>query len=257
VLFGLVHGSTQNSSGWDLLITELQRLGHESICVDLPNNPAASATVYAQVIAEKIPRHRNDVTVVAHSASGLFLPLVPAQRLVFLAALIPQPGISLLDQLKASPQMLSPEWLGKNPVGDNQIAHRFLFHDCAPETAAGALTTLRLTNARQAMIEICPLKAWPAIPSTYILCTGDRTIQPEWSRHAARERLGCEALELPGGHCRTSRGRVSWGNAREARLIDHRDELRIDDALIGSKQAQPMDPGRSDNRAIARIPKRV
>jgi pimeloyl-ACP methyl ester carboxylesterase len=203
--FCLVHGSTQNSTAWDLLIPELRLLGHEAVRMELPNDPAASATQYADLIAEAVPADLLDVTVVAHSASGLFLPLVPSRRqvrrLVFLAAVVPQLGASLLDQFKANPSMLNPDWIGKNPVDDDQIARQFLFHDCSPETAEWALTTRRLTNARQAIVEICPLERWPAVPCTYILCTGDRTIQPDWSRQAARERLGCEALELPGGHC--------------------------------------------------------
>jgi len=203
--FCLVHGSTQDSSGWDLLVPELERLGHQTIRMDLPNDPAASATQYADWIADAIPADLQDATVVAHSASGLFLPLVPSlhpiRRLVFLAAVLPCIGVSLIDQLKADSSMMNLEWLGKNPVADDQIARQFLFHDCSPATAAWALTTRRLTNARQAIVETCPLEQWPAVPCNYILCTGDRTIQPDWSRHAARERLGCEALELPGGHC--------------------------------------------------------
>src|ERR1022692_1815598 len=103
-MFCLVHGSTQDSSGWDLLVPELERLGHEAVRVDLPNDPAASATRYADVIAEAIPPDLQDVTVVAHSASGLFLPLVPSRRpvrrLVFLAAVLPRIGASLIDQIK-------------------------------------------------------------------------------------------------------------------------------------------------------------
>src|SRR5208282_3315702 len=33
-LFCLVHGSTQNASGWARLVPELQRRGHRSICVE-------------------------------------------------------------------------------------------------------------------------------------------------------------------------------------------------------------------------------
>lgn len=204
-MFLLVHGATQSSSGWDLLVPELEQLGHQAVRVDLPNDPLASAARYADLIAEAIPRDSADVCVVAHSASGLFLPLVPSRhpvrRLIFLAAVLPRPGASLIDQLKANPSMMNPEWLGKNPVDDDRIALDFLFHDCSPETAAWALTTRRLTSARQAIVETCPLDNWPAVPCSYIVCTDDRTIQPEWSRQAARERLGCEALELPGGHC--------------------------------------------------------
>ena len=72
---------------------------------------------------------RGDVVVVAHSASGLFLPLVPGkcrvQRLVFLAAVIPQIGQSLLDQVNDDPQMLKPrvDWQRSH----QRPANRFTF----------------------------------------------------------------------------------------------------------------------------------
>ena len=49
--------------------------------------------------------------------------------------------------------------------------------------------------------EVTPLQAWPNVPSGYIVCTEDRTAAPAWARRAARERLGVEPIELPGGHC--------------------------------------------------------
>ncbi|MGH9039063.1 MAG: alpha/beta fold hydrolase, partial [Acidimicrobiia bacterium] len=48
--------------------------------------------------------------------------------------------------------------------------------------------------------EPCPLERWPDVPGSYILCTDDRPIPPAWSRRIAREQLGVEAIELPGGH---------------------------------------------------------
>jgi pimeloyl-ACP methyl ester carboxylesterase len=174
--------------------------------MNLPTNePDASATRYADVIAEAIPAHRDDAVVVAHSASGLFLPLVPdkrrVRRLVFLAAVIPQIGKSLRDQVNEHKEMFNPDWLGKDPTKDNQLALNFLFHDCSPEVSAWALRTMSLMFARWAILEVCPLKVWPVVPSTYILCQEDRAIKPQWSRRAARERLGVASIELPGGHC--------------------------------------------------------
>jgi pimeloyl-ACP methyl ester carboxylesterase len=39
------------------------------------------------------------------------------------------------------------------------------------------------------------------VPCSYILCRDDRTATPSWARRAARERLGVEPIEVPGGHC--------------------------------------------------------
>ena len=205
-LFCLVHGSTQNAAGWDLLVPELDRRGHETVRVTLPaDQPDASAAVYADFIARAIPSGRRDAIVVAHSASGLFLPVVaarrPLRRIVFLAAILPQMGKSFLDQLGENKDMLNPEWIGKDPKRDERVAVEFLFHDCSPEVAQWALTTLRLMYARRAMEEVCPLQSWPDVRSSFIVCANDKTVRPVWCRWAARERLGVAAIELPGGHC--------------------------------------------------------
>jgi hypothetical protein len=139
-LFCLVHGSTQNASCWDLLIPKLEQHSHQVVRVNLPTSePEASATRYAEVIVAAIPADRDDAIVVAHSASGLFLPLVPqkrhVRRLVFLAAVIPRIGKSLLDQINDDKGMFNPEWLGKDPTKDDQLALKFLFHDCSSETS--------------------------------------------------------------------------------------------------------------------------
>jgi len=204
-LFCLVHGSAQGVAGWDLLARELSSRGHNCVLPGLPaDTPEARATAYARVIADAIPAGDGDAIVVAHSASGMFLPFVPAfreiRRMVFLAAVVPGLGLSILDQVKADGDMLNPEWMGKNPMNDD-VAINFLFHDCSPEVAQWALTTRRLTIAKRAMIETCPLESWPSVSSTYIVCGEDRTIQPQWSRRVARDRLGVDAIELPGGHC--------------------------------------------------------
>ena len=172
---------------------------------ELPTHqPEATADHYAQVIAQAIGQ-RSGAIVIAHSASGMFLPLVPqyveVKRLVFLAAFVPKPGVSFLEQFKTSPDMLNPEWVGKDPTRDEKAAMQFLFHDCSPEVARWALSTRRLMNARAAIMEPCPLARYPDTLRSYIVCSDDRTVQPQWSRRAAREVLGVDAIEMPGGHC--------------------------------------------------------
>lgn len=50
------------------------------------------------------------------------------------------------------------------------------------------------------MTETTPLEHWPSVPAIYVLTTEDRVVNPAWSRRAARERLGVDPVELPGGH---------------------------------------------------------
>ena len=205
-VFCLIHGSTQNPSGWNLLTPELESQGHKVVCPDLPvDRPEASATYYAEAVMAALRESADPPIVVAHSVSGLFLPLVAKQRtvarMVFLAATIPQVGKSALQQLQSDPDMICPEWIGKDPTKDAQLAMKFLFHDCSPDVAHWALSTIRLMYAHGALTEICPLDMWPDVPSSYFLCREDRTLNPSWWRVACRERLGCDPIEVDSGHC--------------------------------------------------------
>lgn len=204
--FCLIHGSGQDSRVWQLLENELTARGHVVATPKMPmNEPDVGAQHYALAAAGSLSSSEEAI-VVAHSASGLFLPLVatlvPTSLMVFLAAAIPVPGKSFLDQLAPDPTvMFNPGWIGQNPVEDDDAALNFLFHDCPPEVASWALATRVDWYPEGLYEEACPLLDWPDTPSAYVLCTDDRTIRPDWSRWAARDRLGVEAIELPGGHC--------------------------------------------------------
>jgi pimeloyl-ACP methyl ester carboxylesterase len=206
-LFCLIHGSAQHAGVWALLTPELRRRGHATVAVHLPGDePESGAGRYAQVVAESLEGADEDVIAVAHSASGLFLPLVaelrPVRRLIFLAGVIPRLGASFTDQLRAEADvMFDPDWIGQDPSTDAEAALRFLFHDCEPDVARWGLTTRSSWYPEGLYAEVCPLRSWPKVPSSYIVCADDRTIRPEWSRQAARSALGVEAIELPGGHC--------------------------------------------------------
>ena len=207
----LVNGSTQNPLCWKLLVLELERRGHRTITPSLPvDEPSASGRRYAEVIARALEDADDDVMLIGHSASGMFIPLVPSlhpiRQLVYLAALVPKPGASIRDQYTIDPDMLNPEWVatcraGNDPSTNDEVAIKFLFHDCQPEAINLGLATRMRMYAEGAMTEVFPLDALPEVPSSYILCSDDRTISPDWSRRTARERLRVEAIELPGGHC--------------------------------------------------------
>jgi len=223
-VFCLAHGSTQDVSGWALLVPELRRRGHQAACVNLPNDePEASATRYAEAIAEAIRDSAEPPIIVAHSASGLYLPIVatlrPVSRVVFLAAFVPEIGKSPMEQFQANPGMVWPDWVGKDPTKDDTVAMQFLFHDCSPEIATWALTTRRLMYARGALTRTFPLEHWPDAPMSYVLCREDRTLRPEFWREYVQEQLGIIPIELAGGHCpHVSRpgelaevlGRLTW-----------------------------------------------
>ena len=141
---------------------------------------------------------------VAHSASGMYLPIVAEQfrprRMIFLAALIPQPGRSIIEQFNADPSMFNPAWIGKNPM-DDSVALEFVYHDCPADRDRVGIINTRAFLCEKGYGRTMPSLRWPPVPASYIACLDDRTIAPAWPMRAAREWLHVEPFVLPGGHC--------------------------------------------------------
>jgi pimeloyl-ACP methyl ester carboxylesterase len=208
-IFGLVHGAGLGAWCWERLVDELGARGHEAAVVDLPlYDPSASAAQLADIILDAFAAI-DLLALVGHSISGLVVPLVAARRrvsrLIFLHAVLPEPGKSLVEQVSAEPDMFNPEMMKVSPAwwSDEAIATRFLFHDCSPAIAREACTRLRPGGQGRGVLvtESTPLEAWPRVPCAYIVCNEDRTARPDWARRAARERLGVDPIGIPGGHC--------------------------------------------------------
>jgi pimeloyl-ACP methyl ester carboxylesterase len=203
--FGLVHGGGFGAWCWEQLLPELEARGFGAVTVDLtPEDQAAGAAHCAKVVSRAFGA-ADDLVLVGHSIAGLIIPLVAAQRplkrLVFLHALLPQPGQSVVGQLRSEPDMFNPEmFTAQAPFWEDEaVAIHFLLHDCPPEIAHDAFRRLRLEPGVLGS-EVTPLRAWPTVPRAYIVCADDRTAAPTWARHAARQRLGVEPIEIPGGH---------------------------------------------------------
>ncbi|MGH8973442.1 MAG: alpha/beta hydrolase [Acidimicrobiia bacterium] len=210
--FGLVHGAWHGAWCWELLVAELERRGHGAVAVDLPcEDWDAGLEDNAGVVAAALDGAGPEVVLVGHSLGGITIPVVaartPVARLVFLCALVPEPGRSLDDTVRTYHSAVTEEWVNMPRIAhadgsaswEPEVAVAAMYHDCPPDVARWAASRLRRqvwTTSR----EPCPLERWPDVPSSYILCTEDKAFVPDWSRRVARERLGVEAIELPGGH---------------------------------------------------------
>jgi pimeloyl-ACP methyl ester carboxylesterase len=142
--------------------------------------------------------------------AGNTIPLVaarrPVTRLVYLCGLAADPGRSLLDQF-AEDEILFLDYQAGITVADGvrsvwtdvDLAREILYADCAPADVEAAIVSLRPQSATPYAVP-CPLDALPDVPVTYVLCSEDRLVRPDWSRRVARERLGAELVELLGSH---------------------------------------------------------
>ena len=190
---------------------ELESLGHRAIAPELPSDdPDASLHDYASVVVDSLEGVEGDVVVVGHSLAGLTIPLVPERRpvtaLVFLAAFVPRPGVSIEEEFEQGGFQLAPGFdagrtideLGRSRLDPDKAADA-LFHDVDPEIAAAAASRLRPQGQRSQQGPH-PLASWPDVPSHFIHCTEDKSHTREFDVAHARERLGVEPLEIESGH---------------------------------------------------------
>jgi pimeloyl-ACP methyl ester carboxylesterase len=201
--FVLIHSTGQGAAGWDRLVPALAKRGSTGHAVELPSAPDLAAADYAGLIRRQVAAIAAPI-VLAHSGAGPLLPAaartLDARHQVWLAAWVPDPDASFAEDFEAhADAAFNPDWIGKDPIEDDSVAAAFLYHDCDDATLEWALSTRRLFLPRAVHKERVSLA--PEIPSTYIVATGDRTIQPDWRRRMARERLRVEPIEIPSGHC--------------------------------------------------------
>src|ERR1051326_4553651 len=158
--FCLIHGSGQGPTGWKLLTDELQRRGHGVLAPAFEISRTDQGLVWhAETIVKALDRsglNAADVICVAHSASGMYLPLTAERwlprRMVFLAAVVPRPGMSVMEQHKTDGSMFNPAWVSQNPQ-DEKVAVEFVYHDCPPDRLDWALSTRLFFYARRALEE--------------------------------------------------------------------------------------------------------
>lgn len=222
--FALVHGGAHGGWCWEEVVPRLEALGHQCSAPDLPFGEADGVSEWAdEVIASIPPATNQDVVVVGHSLGGIALPVVAARRsvkrLVFLAAMVPIPGKSLMDVYAAEPDAVTvsgvkealhgepaPELVDPDDADADADAvmpwaraRESFYLDLPEEVARRAWRRLR-PQGMLPFTEPCPLDAWPDVPSTYIVMTDDRAVNPQWSRRVATGRLGADLIELPGSH---------------------------------------------------------
>jgi pimeloyl-ACP methyl ester carboxylesterase len=190
-VFGLVHGAWHGAWAWERLAPELEVRGHHPVAVELPSDDVSKGLDdYARTVADALG-DAEDVVLVAHSLGGLTVPLVPAlrpvARIVLVAALVPRPGQSLIDQLRGEdrgilmPGGRSADEDKRTEWTDAALAIEALYHDADPLDAAAAFARLR-PQAAKPQIEKTPLTAWPDVPTEYVVCAQDRMVDPEYQR---------------------------------------------------------------------------
>ncbi|SDF68419.1 alpha/beta fold hydrolase [Pseudonocardia oroxyli] len=203
----LLHGAWHRGSCWAPLQEALAERSLRSVAPDLPTDrPGLGAADYATAVS--LPE--GELVVVGHSLGGLTAPVLAARAadrvraLVLVAAMVPEPGRSHMDLVKEDPSILPRPIASPTRNADGttswsvEAALGAMYAGVPPELAEPAVARLR-PQAWTVTKEVTPLQAWPAVPTTSVVCAADPMAAPEASRRIARER-GFTLRELPGDH---------------------------------------------------------
>jgi pimeloyl-ACP methyl ester carboxylesterase len=194
--FLLVHGSWHGPWCWDYLVPALERRGHRAATVDLPScgtDPATLKTLPddAATVSAAAGSLGGDVLVVGHSYGGAAISEARfgtnVSRLVYLCAFMPDTGRSYVSYLPPGPL---PPYVAMNDDGTFSVpagqAKTHFYADCSPEIAAWAESRLRLQSGA-VMGHANTEAAWRKLPSSYIVCTQDQALPPDFQRMFASQ----------------------------------------------------------------------
>ena len=203
-LFVLVPGAGGQAAYWGLLVPELEQRGHQATAVDLAeDDPALGLPDYAEIVDQAIGA-RQEVVLVAQSMAGFTAPMVskPVAMIVLLNAMIPEPGETPGEWWDATGSEIArraaDDAAGRS--GEFDVEMHFL-HDLPAEAravlaAAGPPREPSGTPFGQP----CAFERWPDVPVKVLIGADDRFFPAMFQRRLAKDRLGIDADEIPGGH---------------------------------------------------------
>jgi pimeloyl-ACP methyl ester carboxylesterase len=204
--FVLIHGAGSDGWYWHRVQPELERRGSSVIAPDLPaDDESAGLDTYVEVVLDAVGARR-DLVVVGQSLGAFTAPIVAARtgadRLVLVAPMIPAPGETAGDWWTNTgwdaAHRAAAARDGRALTDELDPASEFL-HDVDPEVVTASTSHVRAQAVRP-FADPWPLDAWPDVPTQVVAGRDDRFFPIEFERKIARERLGLDAVELPGGH---------------------------------------------------------
>jgi pimeloyl-ACP methyl ester carboxylesterase len=137
-----------------------------------------------------------DSVVVAHSLGAAYAPLIPCSLVIYLC---PAPT-GLFEAVPGGARTgfpFPPADTNGVSVWDPDAAVDAMYPRLPREMAEPLAARLRPGASARGPY---PLTEHPDVPSALVYATDDEFFEPEWERRIARDVLGVEPVEIPGGH---------------------------------------------------------
>jgi pimeloyl-ACP methyl ester carboxylesterase len=213
----LVHGAWHGAWCWERVLAPLRVLGYAPDAIDLPGHgrstePLTDLHGDADAVRARLDAIGEPTLLVGHSYGGMVITDAGTHEVVaglaYVAAYMPDAGQTVLGLFTrpALPEGERPsELVAAVGFSDDRSEMRLqgdgvsgaLYRDCEPATQQWALqqldaqSTVSFTQAPRQV-------AWRSRPSTYVVCTQDRTI-PAWRQRRMAEHAD-RVIDLPASH---------------------------------------------------------
>ena len=201
--FCLLHGAWHDGSCWQEVAAELRARGHTVLAPDLPfHDPEAGYVARLAPAVEGLSGADGPVVIAGHSLGSNYAAVLATEidepSVVHvcprLGGFTPPPG---------APSRTRPgfPWPPVDERGgmtwDPAIAATGMYGRLDPALARALAARLRPMVPPP---EPFPLERHPDVPTAVLYAADDEAFEPAWIRFMAREFLGVEPIELPGGH---------------------------------------------------------
>jgi pimeloyl-ACP methyl ester carboxylesterase len=204
----LIPGAGGRGWVWHLVEADLRRRGYDAFAVDLPAaDESKGLPAYADAVVSAVGERASGgapVAIAAYSLGAFTAPLVcqrvPARQVIFVNAMIPQPGetpSAWWDNVGwEQARTAAARRNGYSPDFDLDT---YFLHD-VPEDIRQQMLGHDAPQSGGPFGDVCAFDGWPGVALRAIAGRDDRFFPIELQQRVARERLGVEPDIVPGGH---------------------------------------------------------
>lgn len=212
----LIHGAWGNAGSWAAIVPMLARAGHRVEAINLPGHgegAAVSAGIGQSDYVDFVEARLKDgppALLVGHSMGGMVVAQVAARQpdlvvaAVFVAALVPRDGESLLDLIRQQSAPGVKPYVRPGPIPGTTMlspdAAGAMFPELPPAKAAAAIAAMSPQSNRGQTDKALVGPGLGRVPKAYVFCTRDLVVSPELQRQMVAA-TPCEAVfTLDCGH---------------------------------------------------------